>query len=112
MNFQEDIKQWVSKDNQIKTYNERIKLLRDERSSLTERIFDYAEQNNLSHAVIQITDGKLKFNNTKVQAPLTYKLVEQCLQRYFSEDDAKEVIKYIKSQRETSIKSEIKRFYN
>jgi len=112
MDFQEDIKQWVSKDNQIKTYSERIKQLRDERSSLTERIFDYAEQNNLAHAVIQITDGKLKFNNTKVTAPLTYKLVQQCLQRYFSEDETKEVIKYIKSQRESNVKSEIKRFYN
>ena len=112
MDFQEDIKQWVSKDNQIKTYSERIKQLRGERSSLTERIFDYAENNNLAHAVIQITDGKLKFNNSKVTAPLTYKLVEQCLKRYFSEDESKEVIKYIKSQRESNIKSEIKRFYN
>ena len=111
MDFQENIKQWVSKDNQIKTYSERIKQLRDERSSLTERIFDYAEHNNLAHAVIQITDGKLKFNNTKVTAPLTYKLVDQCLQRYFTEDEAKEVIKYIKSQRDSNIKSEIKRFH-
>ena len=43
---------------------------------------------------------------------MDYKLVEQCLQRYFTEDEAKEVIKYIKSQRECNIKSEIKRFYN
>ena len=113
MEFQENIKQWVSKDNQIRTYSERIKSLRQERNNLTEQIFDYAEENNLHHAVINITDGKLKFNNVKVTPPLTYRFIEQCLIKCFDSDEkAKEIIKYIKSQRESSIKSEIKRFYN
>ena len=31
------------------------------KSNLTDNIFNYAEQNNLENAVIQISDGKLKF---------------------------------------------------
>ena len=38
MEFQENIKQWVSKDNQIRTYSGRIKSLRQERNNLTEQI--------------------------------------------------------------------------
>ena len=112
MDFQENIKEWVSKDNQIKTYTERIKTLRESRSNLTEKIFDYAENNNLHHAVIQITDGKLKFNNSKISEPLTFKLIEKGLEKYFENDQIKEVIKHIKSLRESTIKSEIKRYYN
>lgn len=112
MDFQENIKEWVSKDNQIKTYTERIKILRESRSYLTEKIFDYAENNNLHHAVIQITDGKLKFNNSKISEPLTFKLIEKGLEKYFENDQIKEVIKHIKSLRESTIKSEIKRYYN
>ena len=113
MEFQEDIKQWVAKDNQIRTYAERVKLLRQERNALTEKIFDYAEENNLHHAVVHITDGKLKFHNAKVTPPLTFKFIEQCLtKRLESEEQAKNIIEFIKSQREASFRSEIKRFYN
>jgi hypothetical protein len=113
MEFQEDIKQWVSKDNQIRAHSERIKGLRQDKNTLTGRIFEYAEENNLHHAVVQITDGKLKFHNTKVTAPLTFRLVEECLTKCLnSEEQAKEIIKFIKSERGSSVKSEIKRFYN
>ncbi len=110
MEFEESIKQWVSKDNQIKNYSEKLKLLRQERTTLTEHIISYAEDNSLSNAVIQITDGKLKFNNSKSSSPLTYKFIEECLVDCLaSEEKAKAIVKYIKSQRVTNIKSEIKR---
>lgn len=113
MEFEESIKQWVSKDNQIKNYSEKLKVLRQERSTLTEHIISYAEDNNLSNAVIQITDGKLKFNNSKSSSPLTYKFIEECLVECLGSDEkAKAIVKYIKSQRVTNIKSEIKRYYN
>ena len=116
MDFQEDIKQWVSTDNQIKIFHDKIKELRNQRYNLTEKIFNYAEHNNLQHAVIQITGGKLKFQNTKVSSPLTFRFVQQCLTECLPDPDnearAKAIINYIKSKRDINLRAEIKRIYN
>ena len=60
-NFQTNIQSWVTLDNQIKNLNIETKDLRSQRNDLTNNIFTYAENNNLENAVIQISDGKLKF---------------------------------------------------
>ena len=61
--FQKNIQNWVTLDNQIKTLNQQVKELRANRNSLTGTIFNYAESNNLENAVVQISDGKLKFQS-------------------------------------------------
>ena len=60
-NFQKNIQNWVTLDNQVKNLQQQIKVIRNNRNQLTSQIFTYAEKNNLENAVIQITDGKLKF---------------------------------------------------
>ena len=77
--FQKNIQNWVSVDNKIKALQNQVKELRSQRSDLTTNIFSYAENNNLENAVIQISDGKLKFANVKQTSPLTYGLVEEAL---------------------------------
>ena len=112
MEFQDNIKQWVSIDNLEKKHKEEIKKLREKKNYLSDKIFTYAEDNNLNHAVIEISDGKLKFQNTKSSTPLTFKFVEKCLvEKLNNEEHAKEIIKYIKGNRETRYVSEIKRTY-
>ena len=64
--FQQNIQNWVSVDNKIKNLQHEVKELRNTRNSLTQNIFIYAETNNLENAVIQITDGKLKFQNVVI----------------------------------------------
>lgn len=65
MNFEDDVKNWVMIDNQIKQNSEIVKDLRKKRTHLSTKIFSYAEQNNLENAVIEISDGKLKFQQSK-----------------------------------------------
>ena len=68
---------------------------------------------NLENAVIQISDGKLKFANVKQTSPLTYGLVEEALNDCIeSEEAVKNIIKHIKSKRQTSFKYDIKRSYS
>ena len=43
-NFQGDIKKWVSLDNQIKSMNDKIKNMRDEKNSTEESILEYIEE--------------------------------------------------------------------
>lgn len=113
MSFEDNIKKWVQLDNQIKLYNDRIKSLREQKSELTENLFSQAQENDYENAVIQITDGKLKFSNTKVQAPLTFKYIEEILSITVANPKAREeIIKRLKDNREVKYTQEIKRTTN
>jgi hypothetical protein len=44
-NFQQDIKEWVSIDNELKKLNLKVKMLRQEKKDKEFNIFNYAEEN-------------------------------------------------------------------
>lgn len=111
--FQKNIQNWVSIDNKIKNLQQQVKQFRSEKNTLTNEIFNYAESNNLENAVIQISDGKLKFQNVKTNPPLTFKFIEDCLMECIqNEDQVKQLIKFIKNKREPKYSYDIKRSYN
>ena len=111
-NFQKNIQDWVSTDNKIKKLSLEVKELRQNRNNLTDQIFVYAENNNLENAVIQISDGKLKFQNVKQSSPLTYGFLKECLLECMdNEEQVKELIEYIKSKRTFRTNYDIKRTY-
>ena len=60
MDFTESIREWVSIDNKIKKYQDEVKKERVIRNALTSSILEQAAESNMEHAVIEITDGKLK----------------------------------------------------
>ena len=110
--FQKNIQNWVTLDNQIKTLNQQVKELRVNRNSLTGTIFNYAESNNLENAVVQISDGKLKFQNVKQTSPLTWGLVKETLTECLNDDTAVDkIIKIMKSKRDIKYSYDIKRTY-
>jgi hypothetical protein len=113
MSFDNEIKQWVQLDNQLKELNERTKLLREKRNTLEKNITTYAASNNLSNSTVQISDGRLKFTNTKVPEPLTFKYLEKTLGEVIkNENQVKLIMEHIKQKREIKIVPEIKRFSN
>lgn len=112
MTFEHNIKDWVSLDNQIKNLNEKLKELREQRNDLHEQILVEVSNSNLDNAVIQISDGTLKFSTVKSSKPLTLKFIENCLNDVISNnDDVKKIMNYIKNKREVSSSKEIKRNY-
>jgi len=111
MNFEEKIQQWVMLDNQQKILNEKIREIRERKNDLGENIQHYVENNNLNNAVVQISDGKLKFVKTKVTSPLTFKYIEKSLGEIIKNDSQVEkIIEYLKQKRDCKVISEIKRF--
>jgi hypothetical protein len=113
MNFEQQIQQWVSVDNQLKQLNEKTKELREKRNSLEENITKYASTNNLSNATIKIGDGKLKFTNTRVPEPLTFKYLEKTLGEVIkNESQVKLIMEHLKQKRAIKVVPEIKRFSN
>jgi hypothetical protein len=113
MSFENKIQQWVQLDNQLKQINEKTKELREKRSVLEENITAYASINNLSNTTVQISDGKLRFTETKVTEPLTFKYLEKTLSEVIkNESQIKLIMEHIKQKRAVKIVPEIKRFSN
>ena len=81
MEIETAVKQWVSLDNKIKQLNEEVKSIREQKKEYEENILDFITENSTNNQtpVIKISDGRLKYVETKQTAPLTLKFIEQCL---------------------------------
>ena len=113
MSFEGQIQQWVQLDNQIKQLNEKIKEIRDKRNILEQNIVNYASTNNLSNSTVKISDGRLRFTNTRVPEPLTFKYLEKTLSEVIkNESQINLIMEHIKQKRAVKVVPEIKRFSN
>ena len=111
MSLEENIKKWVLLDNNIQTLNHKIKTLKEEKSTYNNFILQYILEQNLNNATIKINDGKLRFVNINHSQPLTFRFIYECLVNYFSDTNkAREIINYIKLQRNIKTTTEIKRY--
>ena len=71
------------------------------------------ENEKITKTVINISDGKLKFNNTKQTSPLTFKFVKQCLNECIGNSaNVDKIINYIKEKRVVHYTKDIKRQYS
>ena len=111
MSFENKIQQWVQIDNQVKKLNEQIKQLRDQRNSLETNLTNYVKSNNMSDKTIKIENDKLKFVDTKVPEPLTFKYLEKTLGEIIkNETQVQLIMEHIKQKRTVKVVPEIKRF--
>lgn len=112
MSFEGSVKEWVSMDNQIKTLSDKLRLLRAEKNKIGDDILAYVETNELSNAVINISDGRLKFTTSRQLSPLTAKHVEECLLKCIGDSSqVSAIMKYIKDTRSVKETPDIKRTY-
>lgn len=113
MSLEENIKKWVTIDNNIKALTDKTKELRDAKNTTEELILTYVESNKLTNATVNISDGRIRFVNTKQTAPLTLKFVEDCLNHCINnEEKVGKIMEYIKGAREVKYVSDIKRTYD
>ena len=113
MSLEENIKKWVSIDNQLKTVTDKAKELREAKNTMEEVILEYVEAKKMNNATINISDGKLRFISTKQTAPLTLKYVEECLKECIkNEEQVTTIMNHIKESREIKYVPDIKRTYN
>lgn len=113
MSFENEVQQWVQVDNQLKKLNEQVKQLRDQRNSIENKITNYAKNNNMTNSTIKINNDKLKFVDTRVPEPLTFKYLEKTLGEIIkNEAQVNLIMQHLKQSREIKIVSEIKRYSN
>jgi len=110
--FINNIKQWVKLDSQLKIVNEKTKLMREKKSLLNSQICTFANENNINHKHIEITDGILKFYKRKEYKPLTYGFLEESLHEIIPNKEHVEfILNHLKEKRETVIHDDIRRNY-
>jgi hypothetical protein len=113
MSFDNKVQQWVQIDNELKKLNDHVKQLREQRNALETNLTNYAKTNNITNSTIQLNQDKLKFVDTKVPEPLTFKYLEKTLGEIIKDEaKVKLIMEHVKQKRAVKIVSEIKRFSN
>ena len=122
MSIQSSVKDWVSVDNKIRSMSEQLKELREQRKQHEEQMVSWAHSATTSNGdsvqrpVIKISDGKLRFVETKQTAPLSLKYVEERLRAILPTPDHDETVQLIMNDlrvnREVKIVQEVKRVYD
>lgn len=112
-NLEKSIQSWVELDNELKKLNDKVKEIRTRKNDIEDKIMVYVENNEMNNSVVNISDGKIKFCETKQTSPLTLGFLEKCLSEVIAnQGQVKQIMDYIKSKRETKVVPEIKRYYN
>lgn len=112
-NLEKSIQSWVELDNELKKLNDKVKEIRTRKNDVEDKIMVYVENNEMNNSVVNISDGKIKFCETKQTSPLTLGFLEKCLSEVIAnQGQVKQIMDYIKSKRETKVVPEIKRYYN
>ena len=113
MSFDAKVQQWVQVDNELKKLNDRVKQLRDQRNVLETNLTTYAKTNNMTNSTIQLNQDRLKFVDTKVPEPLTFKYLEKTLGEIIkNESQVQLIMEHLKQKRAVKVIPEIKRFSN
>jgi hypothetical protein len=104
-----DVQRWVLADTQLKQLTEKIKQMREVKSSANAKIMLYMKQTNYN-GNIKISDGELRIYEKKEYSPLTYSYIEKCLAKIIPDETHVEyIIQYLKENREVTINQDIKR---
>lgn len=121
--IESNVVKWVHYDNKMKEYSEKIKMLRQERDSLSLSILDNlvvpdeTKNKDLPQFSIDALQTKVMCHKQRNYESLNYKFLTECLREYFqkdqtieqSEEKAKDVLLYIRQKRGYEEKMILKR---
>jgi hypothetical protein len=111
--FDKQIQKWVEVDNKIKKMNAELKSSREMKNDLETSIMTTVNNKKLLNTSFSLSDGRLRFIETKTTNPISLTFVEQCLNDLIpNKSQVQHILKYMKEKREIKINPEIKRYYN
>jgi hypothetical protein len=105
----QQIKGWMTNDNEIREIQARLKELKDKRKGFADNLVGIMRKNEID--CFDVNDGKLIYTKTKVKAPLNKTTLVNSLMKYFKDDDeqAKELVQFLLESREEKVKESIRR---
>lgn len=110
--FIKAVKHWVSLDNQLRIFNERIREAREAKSVLTQQIYQYTEDNNFTNPSIEISDGELIVCDKREYSSLSFSYIDKCLTKLIKDPaHVDRIIHALKENREQFVVPDIRRIY-
>jgi hypothetical protein len=110
--FNSNVIQWVEYDNQIKQYNDKIKSIKSDKSTLEVNILSHIENNDLKNNVFNLSSysSKLQYNSNKSYETMTNKYLLDNFNKYFNDENkGKELLEFLKNNRKFDNKVSLKR---
>lgn len=105
------IKEWIQNDNDIKELQREIKLRKDRKKMISDKLVNIMKTNEID--CFDINDGKLIYAQSKVKTSLSKKHITTCLEKYFQDSGNKEIVdelsNFILDNREVKITETIRR---
>jgi hypothetical protein len=110
--FIKAVKHWVSLDNQLRIFNERIRETREAKTILTQQIYQYTEDNNFTNPSIEISDGELIVCDKREYSSLSFSYIDKCLTKLIKDPaHVDRIIHALKENREQFVVPDIRRIY-
>ena len=105
----ENVKSWLTIDNEIRALQKEIKERRKMKKQLTTDLMSTMKNNDID--ALNVPDGELIYNKTKIKAPLSKKHLLSSLTQYFKGDQRMidELSKFIMESRAEKEKESIRR---
>ena len=112
--MEQQIVSWVQYDNKLKEYNEKCKLLRQEKERLSSSILEQIDLTQEKHElpIYQISDLNVSItpSKTKSYEGYTNKYLSECFTEYFkSAEEAEKLLSFLKQRRKVEEKCVLKR---
>jgi hypothetical protein len=109
--FVNSIKNWVAIDDKIRKLSDEVKNLKNDKKEFEKIVLE--ELDKMEEKVISISDGKIRKNVTKTQAPLKKENIQKTIYD-FTKDEKKtlEMIELMMKSRQTVEKVNLKRIKN
>ena len=112
--MEQQIVSWVRYDNKLKEYNEKCKLLRQEKDKLSESILGTIDltknKNELPKYKINDLNVLITPSKTKSYEGYTNKYLSECFTEYFqSSEEAEKLLVFLKQKRKVEEKCVLKR---
>ena len=113
MNFNEEtienIKQWVKIDNEMRTLKQEISNRKKKKEDISNTLITLMKEKEIDS--VNINSGKIEFTQRKTKKPISKKLLQDILSKYYKDDNNKatELNDFILNNREETSKDIIVR---
>lgn len=108
----ESIRRWVKLDNEMRALKQEISNRKKIKDEITNTLIGTMKQNEIDS--VNINNGKIEYTQRKTKKPISKKLLQNILSKYYKDDTnkANEVNEFILSNREETSKDIIIRKIN
>lgn len=103
------IKEWVKKDNEIRTLQNEVNIRKVEKKTLSSSLMKIMKEQEID--CFDINDGQISYSKKNIKKPISKKLLLNLLSKYYNGDSTKanDLNNYILENREETIKETIHR---